>query len=139
MPVRLSLWDGERCLASETGGERFSLQVSGVTPWSPEEPRLYRTRAELLDEEGRVLDRQETLFGFRTVEFKPEGFFLNGKPSYLRGLNRHQCYPYIGYAATESLQREDARILKEELSCTAVRTSHIPRVRTLSMPAIGWA
>ena len=127
MPVRLSLWDGETCLASETGGERFSLRVPGVTPWSPEEPRRYLARAELLEENGGVLDTAETLFGFRTVEFKPEGFFLNGKPSYLRGLNRHQCYPFIGYAASESLQREDARILKEELSCTAVRTSHYPQ------------
>ena len=30
----------------------------------------------------------------------------------MRGLNRHQSYPYMGYAAPESLQREDARILK---------------------------
>ena len=127
LPVRLSLWDGDACLLKETGGERFSLRLPGLTPWSPEKPKRYLARAELLDESGAVLDRQETLFGVRTVEFRPEGFFLNGKPSYLRGLNRHQCYPYIGYAAPESLQREDARILKEELSCTAVRTSHYPQ------------
>ena len=127
MPVRLSLWDGERCLLRERGGERFSLQLPELTPWSTETPKRYLARAELLDESGNVLDTRETLFGVRTVEFRPEGFFLNGKPGYLRGLNRHQCYPYIGYAAPESLQREDARILKEELSCTAVRTSHYPQ------------
>ena len=127
LPVRLSVWDGETCLGSVTGGERLSMTVPGVTPWSPEEPRRYLARAELLEENGEVLDTRETLFGFRTVEFKPEGFFLNGKPGYLRGLNRHQCYPYIGYAAAERLQREDARFLKEELSCTAVRTSHYPQ------------
>ena len=125
--VRLSVWDGESCLLCETGGARFSLRVPGVMPWSPEEPKRYLCRAELLDERGAVLDVQETFFGFRTVEFRPEGFFLNGKPGYLRGLNRHQCFPFIGYAAPESLQREDARILKEELSCTAVRTSHYPQ------------
>ena len=127
MPVRLSLWDGEHCLLRETGGERFSLRLPELTPWSTEAPKRYLARAELLDESGNVLDIRETLFGVRTVEFRPEGFFLNGKPGYLRGLNRHQCYPYIGYAAPESLQREDARILKEELSCTAVRTSHYPQ------------
>ncbi len=127
LQVRLSVLDGERCLAEAAGQDRFSLQVPGVTPWCPETPKRYTCRAELLDETGAVLDVKETLFGFRTVEFKPEGFFLNGKPSYLRGLNRHQCFPYIGYAAPESLQREDARILKEELSCTAVRTSHYPQ------------
>jgi beta-galactosidase len=45
----------------------------------------------------------------------------------MRGLDRHQAYPYIGYAAPESLQREDARILKEELCLNAVRTSHYPQ------------
>ena len=76
---------------------------------------------------GRVLDVQEHKIGFRTVEFKADGFYLNGKKTFLRGLNRHQCYPYVGYAAPERLQREDARILKEELGCTAVRTSHYPQ------------
>ncbi len=127
LPVRISVWDGERCLAEASGHERISLQVPGVEPWCPQNPKRYSCRAELLDGEGSVLDTQETLFGFRTVEFRGDGFFLNGEKSYLRGLNRHQSYPYIGYAATESLQREDARILKEELSCTAVRTSHYPQ------------
>ncbi len=125
--LRLSVWDGENCLASQQGGDRFRLRVPGVKPWTPADPRRYTCRAELLDEAGRVLDTRETLFGFRTVEFRPDGFFLNGERSYLRGLNRHQCYPGIGYAAPEQLQREDARILKEELSCTAVRTSHYPQ------------
>jgi len=59
--------------------------------------------------------------------FRADGFYLNGKKTFLRGLNRHQSYPYIGYAAPESLQREDARILQEELHCNAVRTSHYPQ------------
>jgi len=75
------------------------------------------------------MDMQTCQVGFRTAEFKADGFYLNGEKYFLRGLNRHQCYPYIGYAATESLQREDARILKEELSCNAVRTSHYPQSR----------
>ena len=49
--------------------------------------------------------------------FRADGFYLNGKKTFLRGLNRHQSYPYIGYAAPESLQRQDARILKNELHC----------------------
>ena len=59
--------------------------------------------------------------------FRANGFYLNGKKTFLRGLNRHQSYPYIGYAAPESLQRQDARILKNELHCNAVRTSHYPQ------------
>ena len=127
--VRLSVWDGEALLASETGARRFNFRVPGVKAWSPEDPRLYRCRAELLDGEGRVLDTWERKIGFRTAWFSADGFYLNGKKTFLRGLNRHQSYPYIGYAAPEHLQREDARILKEELGCNAVRTSHYPQSR----------
>ena len=91
-------------------------------------PKLYTLRAELL-KGGEILDRQEVTFGYRTAEFRADGFYLNGEKLFLRGLNRHQSYPYIGYAAPERLQREDARILKRELQCNAVRTSHYPQSR----------
>ncbi|WP_243001255.1 glycoside hydrolase family 2 TIM barrel-domain containing protein [Faecalibacterium sp. OF04-11AC] len=44
----------------------------------------------------------------------------------LRGLNRHQSYAYQGYAMPDSIQRLDAQLLKKELGCNAVRTSHCP-------------
>ena len=125
--VSLSVWDGEKCLVQKLGWNRFTIRVPGAKAWSPEEPYLYTVRAELLDEDGKAIDTQEKHIGFRTVEFRADGFYLNGKKSFLRGLNRHQCYPYIGYAAPAHLQWEDARILKEELHCNAVRTSHYPQ------------
>jgi len=97
------------------------------TIWMPNNPHRYILKCELLDSDDKVCDIQEVKFGFRDIEFKEDGFYLNGEKIFLRGLNRHQCYPYIGYAAPESLQREDARILKEELGCVAVRTSHYPQ------------
>lgn len=63
-----------------------------------------------------------TLFGFRTAVFLQDGFYLNGKKVKLRGLNRHQSYPYVGYAMPESMQKRDADILKNELGVNAVRT-----------------
>ena len=66
-------------------------------------------------------------FGVRTAVFQADGFYLNGQKLFLRGLNRHQCYPYIGYAASASLQRLDAQILKNELRVNDVRTSHYPQ------------
>ena len=45
----------------------------------------------------------------------------------LRGLNRHQSYAYQGYAMPDSIQRLDAQILKKDLGCNAVRTSHSPQ------------
>ena len=44
----------------------------------------------------------------------------------LRGLNRHQSYAYQGYAMPDSIQQLDAQLLKKQLGCNAVRTSHYP-------------
>ena len=127
--IRVRVLDAEgKCLASSMNAESVHvLPVAGAQPWTPETPNLYTLEAALLAGDDSILDEKTVSFGFRTVEFKAEGLYLNGAPYFLRGLNRHQCYPYIGYAATKSLQVEDARILKEELSCNAVRTSHYPQ------------
>ena len=109
-----------------TAGGTITIDCPGVTPWDTEHPNLYICRVTLI-KIGHVMDVKETKIGFRTAQFKADGFYLNGVKTFLRGLNRHQSYPYVGYAATEHLQREDARILKQELGCNAVRTSHYPQ------------
>ncbi len=68
-----------------------------------------------------------TTFGLRTITTNENQILVNDKPVFIRGLNRHQSFPYVGYAATESLQREDVRIIDEELGLNAVRTSHYPQ------------
>lgn len=110
-------------------GEPGTLSLPDARPWNTENPYLYRCTVRLISADGEQTDVQETSFGFRTAEFKADGFYLNGEKTFLRGLNRHQSFPYIGYAAPEALQREDARILKYELGCNAVRTSHYPQSR----------
>ena len=127
---RLSVLDGEKVLTSAAGAPGvFELPVPAAESWNVDHPRLYTLRTELFDKDGALLDTREEAFGFRTAVFKADGFYLNGEKLYIRGLNRHQNYPYVGYAATKSLQEEDARILKEELCCNAVRTSHYPQSR----------
>ena len=118
---------GAVCAMAEGDDNKYYVNYSNARPWTLDEPNLYSIRAELLDASGAVTDEKTVRFGFRTAEFRRGGFYLNGERVFLRGLNRHQCYPYMGYAAPEALQREDARILKEELCCTAVRTSHYPQ------------
>ncbi len=119
--------DGTCLVSKETAASPARLYLPDAKKWSCEAPHRYILKCELLDCYGRVCDTQEVKFGFRDIAFKEDGFYLNGEKTFLWGLNRHQCYPYIGYAAPESLQREDARLLKEELGCVAVRTSHYPQ------------
>ncbi len=103
-------------------------KVSNVRIWDIENPVLYTIEARLKMNQI-VIDSWETRFGFREVVFRPEGFYLNGKKIKLIGLNRHQSYPYVGYAMPESAQKKDADLLKHELGVNMVRTSHYPQSR----------
>lgn len=94
--------------------------------WDVEHPVLYEIRTELL-RNGKILDAQVVTTGFRKAEFRRDGFYLNGRKLKIRGLNRHQSYPYVGYAMPASIQKMDADILKKELGVNAVRTSHYPQ------------
>ena len=123
-PVRYEIFDAAGVLAgSGEGTGEVDITIPDAKPWDVDSPALYTLRATLASSG----DVQETTFGFRTAVFQADGFYLNGKRLFLRGLNRHQCWPYVGYAVPEALQREDARILKQELGCNIVRTSHYPQ------------
>ena len=99
--------------------------IKDVKLWDTDHPHRYILRTEFLIEEN-VIDIHEAKIGFRKAEFTNEGFFLNTRRVQIRGLNRHQSYAYVGYAMPESMQRDDARVLKK-LGVNAVRTSHYPQ------------
>lgn len=94
--------------------------------WSLDNPRRFVVFTQLrVQDETR--DRQMQFFGFRETQFREDGFYLNGDKVFLRGLNRHQTYPYVGAAASDRLQAYDADIIKYQLGCNIVRTSHYPQ------------
>ena len=114
--------NGEVLCEYTTKNEETTFTVDRVKKWDVDDPNLYI--CEVVLPNG---SRKSARFGFRTIAFKADGFYLNGEKLVMRGLDRHQCYPYVGYAVADSLQVEDARILKKELCCNAVRTSHYPQ------------
>ncbi|MEO7224051.1 MAG: glycoside hydrolase family 2 TIM barrel-domain containing protein, partial [Devosia sp.] len=99
--------------------------LEGIELWDLDNPALYSLEMSLETPSGK--DRTVNQFGFRTAEFTTEGFKLNGKALKLRGLNRHQSFPYSGYALGRAAQERDAEILKHELHLNMVRTSHYPQ------------
>lgn len=100
--------------------------TGGLKLWTLEEPELYRVDA-VLECHGVATDSFNVRFGYREARFTPEGFHLNGRRIHLRGLNRHQAFPWVGYAMPARVQRRDADILKYELKANIVRTSHYPQ------------
>lgn len=101
--------------------------IDSVELWSVDSPKLYNVEIHLQCNEST--DTFETKTGFRKAVFEKDGFYLNGEKIKIRGLNRHQSYPYVGYAMPGRVQKKDADILKYELGLNLVRTSHYPQSR----------
>lgn len=98
--------------------------LRSIALWDLDTPTLYTLKLTLTTSAGS--DNLEAHFGFRSVSFTPDGFLLNGRKIKLRGLNRHQSFPYVGYALPRAAQERDASIIKDELGCNLVRSSHYP-------------
>lgn len=90
--------------------------------WDIDNPYLYTL------ELTHNSDTYSYRFGFREAKFTARGFYLNGKKVKIIGLNRHQAYPYVGYAMPKSAQYADADYLKS-LGLNLARTSHYPNSR----------
>jgi len=124
--VKITLLDGEEIIYFETQTvklkESIDLEVAcnGVELWDLKHPKLYTIEIEIA---GDVFTDR---VGFREVELVKSGFYLNGELIKLIGLNRHQSYPYVGYAMPKSAQVRDADILKYDLGLNCVRSSHYP-------------
>ena len=128
------LRDGPRVIASQNRdvarGEIINdmtlANLGAIDLWSIDQAKLYDVSVKLAAK-GRVIDQYDTRIGFREARFTPDGFYLNGRHLKLRGLNRHQTFPFVGQAMPARVQRRDAWILRKEFKCNIVRTSHYPQ------------
>jgi beta-galactosidase len=114
---------------NDTSRHTVSLKaIEGIKLWDLENPSLYTVHVRLL-QAGHVIDEDMRRIGFREATFTDHGFSLNGKIIKLRGLDRHQTFPFVGQAMPARVQRRDAIILRKNLHCNIVRTSHYPQSR----------
>lgn len=110
------------------GGEDLSVvqQIFIEKPllWSPSDPNLYRVKVKVTSG-GKLIDKKILKTGIRSIKLTEEGLVLNGELIFLNGTNRHQEYPYIGYALSDEAQYRDAYKIKEA-GFNFVRLSHYP-------------
>ncbi len=91
--------------------------------WDTENPTLYTART-VLSVDGKEVDRYDTRFGIRKIEYIPErGFFLNGKRTMFKGVCNHHDLGPLGAAVNTAALRHQIELLKE-MGANAIRTSH---------------
>jgi beta-galactosidase len=141
LTIEVELLEGDRVLAkgsqkiaassnpSEPSAHRVRLEkLGGIQLWDVDKRNLYTARVRLRHA-AQLLDEDSRRFGFRQAQFTDHGFELNGKVIKLRGLDRHQTFPFVGQAMPGRVQRRDVQILRNQLKCNIVRTSHYPQSR----------
>ena len=141
LSLEVALRDGEHVLSvgatnvqsaeASTEPVVHSLRMEtrdAIKLWDLSHPNLYTVHVSL-KRGAQVVDQDKRTVGFRDAQFTDHGFELNGKVIKLRGLDRHQTFPFVGQAMPGRAQRSDARILRHKLHCNIVRTSHYPQSR----------
>ena len=139
LTLEVELRDGERVVAKATAKVAASQatkepvaypvlleNLGKVKLWDLRDPNLYAIHVRLLRSK-ELIDSDSRKIGFRQAQFTDHGFELNGKVLKLRGLDRHQTFPFVGQAMPGRVQRRDAEILRRNLHCNIVRTSHYPQ------------
>ncbi|WP_142785523.1 glycoside hydrolase family 2 TIM barrel-domain containing protein [Changchengzhania lutea] len=120
--------------SSAKASEALNMKLSEVyNPklWSPENPYLYKLHISLLDRDNNLLDKRRQNIAFRWVSVDAnKGFFLNGKPYKLVGVNRHQDYEGFGNAVPMHLQEKDIHLIKN-MGANVIRFAHYPHSQDL--------
>ena len=89
------------------------MGVDNPRLWGVDDPYLYQVRTEVLLN-GKPVDTYMTTIGIRDVKFDADrGFFLNGKPLKLKGVNMHQDHAGVGSSIPDALQEYRLKQLKK--------------------------
>ena len=102
-------------------------KLNNPDKWSDEEPNLYTLVLSLEDSSGNLLEAKSCKLGFRTIEFAKDNskLLINGKVTYLYGINRPDHHPAKGKALSREDILQDVRTIKQ-FNFNCIRTSHYP-------------
>jgi beta-galactosidase len=120
---------GEIKLAAVTA----NTESKAVTKLSAEKPQLWditlpklHTMRTIVLAGGHEVDRVETLFGIRKIEWNAkQGFLINGHVLKLQGVCNHSDLGALGMAFNERAAERQLEILRA-MGGNAIRTSHNP-------------
>lgn len=117
--------DGKEVAAAVRPADQpnVSVFVPDAHRWELDDPYLYTVTA-ILQRRNEAYDEVSARVGVRSFSCDPnQGFIINGKPTPLRGVSRHQDQMYKGNALTREDHYKDAEIIKE-LGANTIRLAH---------------
>jgi beta-galactosidase len=97
-----------------------TMQINNPKLWAIRQPNLYVLQASL--DNG---DAFATQFGIRTIGTESTHVLLNGEPTFLAGIARHEDSPDRGRTMTWERILSDFQII-DDLNANFVRTAHYP-------------
>jgi beta-galactosidase len=105
----------------------LETHVESPKLWSDESPYLYTLTLSLEDSLGNISEVKSCKVGFRSIEFRDSDnkLLINGKLTYLYGVNRHDHHPVKGKALSREDIEADVRQIKQ-FNFNCIRTSHYP-------------
>lgn len=105
----------------------LETKVDNPLKWSTEAPNLYTLVLSLEDSTGKVWEAKSCKVGFRSIEFRDADskLLINGKETYLYGINRPDHHPTRGKALTREDILQDIKTIKQ-FNFNTVRLSHYP-------------
>lgn len=106
-------FDGGAARKTEFKGRRARLTVPAFRLWTPETPNLHTV----------AVDGVKARFGVRQVGTAGGRITLNGRPVYLKGVNRHEAHYEFGGTTPVQIMYEDIRNLKD-LGGNFIRGAH---------------
>jgi beta-galactosidase len=113
--------------AGKTKSTNASVTLQNPQLWGPapaQKPNMY-VAVTRLSVGGEVVDKYETRFGVRSLEYKNDGLRVNGQKVYLHGLCQHHDLGSLGSAFNIHAAERQLEML-QDMGANAIRTSHNP-------------
>jgi beta-galactosidase len=104
-----------------------SVVLASPKLWGPppqQKPNRYVAVTTIL-QAGKPVDRFETRFGIRKIEYKPDGLFVNGERICIQGVDQHHDLGALGAAFNDRAAERQLQELRD-MGCNAIRMSHNP-------------
>lgn len=114
-----------KAIIATAEGDDVKIQIPNARLWSAETPNLYICRAILKNDQGKEVEKRDVKFGIRQIKASPQGLFINGKSTLLRGGCVHHDNGILGARTFKKADRRRVRMLKEA-GFNAIRSSHNP-------------